>query len=154
MQVRIFTRLLVLRYLGFCNVLRIWSVRAIPTYRVYRLYDTSKLKTPLNIMQPQSHARLLQKSKIAYSQHNQLVHFLRPNAQYQSSKKVMCQQHTLTNRVKYMVIARCYYLVLLLSSTKIARCVLVIHQAMGFIILRAHRAQGMINHHSYHNQGI
>ena len=34
-----FTRLLALRYLGFCNVLHIWSVRAIPTYRVYRLYD-------------------------------------------------------------------------------------------------------------------
>ena len=28
-----------LRYFRFCNVLRLWSVRAIPTYRVYRLYD-------------------------------------------------------------------------------------------------------------------
>ena len=27
------------RYFRFCNVLRLWSVRAIPTYRVYRLYD-------------------------------------------------------------------------------------------------------------------
>ena len=30
MQVRIFTRLLALRYSSFCNVLRIWSVRVIP----------------------------------------------------------------------------------------------------------------------------
>ena len=44
MQVRIFTRLLALRYIGFCNVLCIWSVRAIPTYRVYRLYDTASLE--------------------------------------------------------------------------------------------------------------
>ena len=35
-----FIKLPVLRYLGFCNVLYIWSIRAIPTYnRVYRLYD-------------------------------------------------------------------------------------------------------------------
>ena len=40
-QVRIFTRLLALRYLGFSNVLglHIWSVWAIPTYRVYQLCD-------------------------------------------------------------------------------------------------------------------
>ena len=35
-------RLLALRYFGFCNVLRIWSVQAIPTYRVYQLYDYPK----------------------------------------------------------------------------------------------------------------
>ena len=29
-----------LRYSWFCNVLRICNVRAIPTYRVYRLYDS------------------------------------------------------------------------------------------------------------------
>ena len=36
-----FIKLPVLRYLGICNVLYniIWSVRAIPTYKVYRLYD-------------------------------------------------------------------------------------------------------------------
>ena len=28
------------RYLCLCNVLRICNIRAIPTYRVYRLYDT------------------------------------------------------------------------------------------------------------------
>ena len=28
-----------LRYFRFCNVLHIWTIRAIPTYRVYRLYD-------------------------------------------------------------------------------------------------------------------
>ena len=28
-----------LRYQRFCNVLCLWSIRAIPTYRVYRLYD-------------------------------------------------------------------------------------------------------------------
>ena len=41
MQVRIFTRLLALRFLDFSNVLglHIWSVRTIPTYRVYRFYD-------------------------------------------------------------------------------------------------------------------
>ena len=27
------------RYFRFCNVLHIWTIRAIPTYRVYRLYD-------------------------------------------------------------------------------------------------------------------
>ena len=27
------------RYLCLCNVLRICNIRAIPTYRVYRLYD-------------------------------------------------------------------------------------------------------------------
>ena len=35
MQVRNFTSLLALRYLGFSNVLHIWSDWAIPTYRVY-----------------------------------------------------------------------------------------------------------------------
>ena len=29
-----------LSYFLFCNVLHIWTIRAIPTYRVYRLYDT------------------------------------------------------------------------------------------------------------------
>ena len=28
-----------MRYYHFCNALCLWSVRAIPTYRVYRLYD-------------------------------------------------------------------------------------------------------------------
>ena len=28
-----------LSYFRFCNVLHIWTIRAIPTYRVYRLYD-------------------------------------------------------------------------------------------------------------------
>ena len=37
-QIRIFARLLTLRYLGFCNAIRIWSVQTIPTYRIYRLY--------------------------------------------------------------------------------------------------------------------
>ncbi len=32
-------KLPVLRYLGVCNVLHIWECSAIPTYRVYRLYD-------------------------------------------------------------------------------------------------------------------
>ena len=45
---RNFTKLPVLRYLGICNVLHIWHIRAIPTYRVYRLYDrgSSLLGTP------------------------------------------------------------------------------------------------------------
>ena len=34
-----FTKLPVLRYFGTCNILHIWHIRAIPTYRVYRLYD-------------------------------------------------------------------------------------------------------------------
>ena len=38
---RNFTKLSILRYLGICNVLHIWHIRAIPTYRVYRLYDNS-----------------------------------------------------------------------------------------------------------------
>ena len=42
MQVRVFIRLLALRYLGVCNVLHIRSVRTIPTYRVYRPYDMIK----------------------------------------------------------------------------------------------------------------
>ena len=28
-----------LRYFRFCDVLHIWTIRAIPTYRVYRLYN-------------------------------------------------------------------------------------------------------------------
>ena len=36
---RNFTKLPILRYLGICNILYIWHIRAIPTYRVYRLYD-------------------------------------------------------------------------------------------------------------------
>ena len=36
---RNFTNVPILRYLGICNVLHIWHIRAIPTYRVYRLYD-------------------------------------------------------------------------------------------------------------------
>ena len=39
MKVRTLQSLLTLRYLVFCNVLHICNVRAIPTYRVYRLYD-------------------------------------------------------------------------------------------------------------------
>ena len=42
MQVRKLQTLYVLRFLVFCNVLHIiynYDVRAIPTYRVYRLYD-------------------------------------------------------------------------------------------------------------------
>ena len=46
MQVRIFTRLLALRYSGFCNVLHTWSVWAIPTYRVYQLYDSNYIGRP------------------------------------------------------------------------------------------------------------
>ena len=36
---RKFTKLPVLRYLCICNVLYIWHIRVIPTYRVYQLYD-------------------------------------------------------------------------------------------------------------------
>ena len=36
---RNFTKLHILRYLGIYNVLHIWHIRVIPTYRVYRLYD-------------------------------------------------------------------------------------------------------------------
>ena len=31
------------RYFCLCNVLRICNIRAIPTYRVYRLYDSMHL---------------------------------------------------------------------------------------------------------------
>ena len=31
------------RYFRFCNVLHIWTIRAIPTYRVYRLYDIASI---------------------------------------------------------------------------------------------------------------
>ena len=37
---RNFTQLPILRYLDICNVLYIWHIRAIPTYRVYQLYDS------------------------------------------------------------------------------------------------------------------
>ena len=40
LTLRNFINFPILRYLGICNVLCIWSVRAIPTYRVYRLYDS------------------------------------------------------------------------------------------------------------------
>ena len=39
-MLRNFTKLPVLRYLGICNILCTWNVQAIPTYRVYRLYDS------------------------------------------------------------------------------------------------------------------
>ena len=29
-----------LRYFRFCNVLHIWTIRAIPTYRVYRMQSS------------------------------------------------------------------------------------------------------------------
>ena len=38
-----FHKLPVSRYLGICNVLDIWHIRAIPTYRVYRLDDSARL---------------------------------------------------------------------------------------------------------------
>ena len=31
------------RYSSVCNVLRLWNISLIPTYRVYRLYDTSSI---------------------------------------------------------------------------------------------------------------
>ena len=43
------TKLLILRYLGIYNVLHIWHIWAIPTYRVYYLYDNEfvgKLDVP------------------------------------------------------------------------------------------------------------
>ena len=39
-----------LRYFRFCNVLHIWTIRAIPTYRVYRLYDTAQNITNVIIL--------------------------------------------------------------------------------------------------------
>ena len=49
LTLRSFTKLPVLRYLGICNVLYIWHIRVIPTYRVYRLYDSRKfLCGPIN----------------------------------------------------------------------------------------------------------
>ena len=39
-----FTKLPVLRYLVICNVLYIWHIRVIPTYRVYRLYDINECR--------------------------------------------------------------------------------------------------------------
>ena len=38
-KVRNLENLSALRYLVYCNVLHLCNVRAIPTYRVYRLYD-------------------------------------------------------------------------------------------------------------------
>ena len=38
-KVRSVESVLFSRYLCLCNVLRICNIRAIPTYRVYRLYD-------------------------------------------------------------------------------------------------------------------
>ena len=43
---RNFTKLPILRYLSICNVLHIWHIRAIPPYRVYRLYDNSYMYEP------------------------------------------------------------------------------------------------------------
>ena len=43
-EVRNLERLPALRYLVFCNVLHICNVQAIPTYRVYRLYDNIILR--------------------------------------------------------------------------------------------------------------
>ena len=44
-KVRNLESLSVLNYLAFCNVLHICTIRAIPTYRVYRLYDTLGIKS-------------------------------------------------------------------------------------------------------------
>ena len=33
------------RYSSVCNVLRLWNISLIPTYRVYRLYDTDSMIT-------------------------------------------------------------------------------------------------------------
>ena len=38
-----------LRYFRICNVLHIWTIRAIPTYRVYRLYDNSDISESLQV---------------------------------------------------------------------------------------------------------
>ena len=44
-KVRSLERVQFSRYLCLCNVLRICNIRAIPTYRVYRLYDRVFLGT-------------------------------------------------------------------------------------------------------------
>ena len=50
-KVRSLESVLFLSYFHFCNVLYIWSVQVIPTYRVgnrvYRLYDTDILFTDM-----------------------------------------------------------------------------------------------------------
>ena len=40
------------RYFRFCNVLHIWTIRAIPTYRVYRLYDSTCLYMHVDCIMP------------------------------------------------------------------------------------------------------
>ena len=40
-----------LSYFRFCNVLHIWTIRAIPTYRVYWLYDRHLINTSNHIKQ-------------------------------------------------------------------------------------------------------
>ena len=37
------------RYSSVCNVLRVWSISLIPTYRVYRLYDNEILPSGYSI---------------------------------------------------------------------------------------------------------
>ena len=40
-------------YSSVCNVLRLWSISLIPTYRVYRFYDYANLSPQLCVMSPQ-----------------------------------------------------------------------------------------------------
>ena len=63
------TKLPVLRYLGICNVFRIilWSVRAIPTYRVYRLYDMTHVFKYMALIYKSG--AYLSKSDILYQAH-------------------------------------------------------------------------------------
>ena len=47
-MLRKFKKLPVLRYLDFCNVLYIWSIRAIPTYRVGTKHEKNIISTLKN----------------------------------------------------------------------------------------------------------
>ena len=44
------------RYFRFCNVLHIWTIRAIPTNRVYRLYDIIII---LHLLETSAHASIV-----------------------------------------------------------------------------------------------
>ena len=38
------------RYSSVCNVLRLWNILLIPTYRIYRLYDSVEMHLKVSVV--------------------------------------------------------------------------------------------------------
>ena len=79
---RNFTKLHILRYLGICNVLHIWYIRAIPTYRVYRLYDNYYAQHDNNIIIKQLYINLRAAPSSTQSEPSEAPYLLLANRRY------------------------------------------------------------------------